>query len=236
MKWKSFVWGCAAVVGMLAVLQLLPVLFFLFLMASPSGDELLLTSVSPQGTYTLQAHRINPGATEPYSIRVFRVEGDRERRIYAVRGQSEAEIVWLSESVAAINGLLLGLSEGEVFEAYENQYFSVQLQVAAPDVQAVTIRMASGDVNWLSRAESAEGALCLRETYWRDDLAEHPIRMTVTVETADGASVTLPFCWTWTAQPFGGTYGFTLTGSAESGYNLETPGFACEVNAGEEVP
>lgn len=227
MKWKPFVWGCAAVVGMLAVLQLLPVLFFLFLMASPSGDELLLTSVSPQGTYTLQAHRINPGATEPYSIRVFRMEDEREKRIYAVRGQEEAEIVWLSERIAAINGLVLDLVEGETFEAYENQYFIVQLQVDAPDVQAVTIKLSSGGVAWFSRAEGAEGALCLRETYWRDDLAEHPIRMTVTAETAAGEQVTLPFSWTWTARPFGGTYGFTLTGSAAAGYVLEPSGFVC---------
>ena len=228
---KTLIYAVSVILGglgLLAVLQLLPGLMFLFLMATtPPGDELLLTTTSPQGTYTLAAHRINPGATEPYSIRVFRVEDEREKRIYAVRGQEEVDIVWLSECIAAINGLVLDLAEGETFEAYENQYFIVQLQVDAPDVQAVTTKLSSGDVDWFSRAESAEGTLCLRETYWRDDLAEHSIRMTVTAETAAGEHVTLPFSWTWTARPFGGTYGFTLTGSAAAGYVLEPSGFVC---------
>lgn len=221
--------------GLLALMQLLPALMFIFLMAGSSEDELLLTAASPQGTHTLEVHRLNPGATEPFSIRVFRVEEGRQKRIYMVRGQEEAEIVWLSENVAAIGGLVLDLAQGETFEAYENQYFCVRLQVDAPDVQAVTIRLTSSGAKWISRAERAEGALELTEVYWRDDLAENPIRMTVTAETADGVRVTLPLCWIWTARPFGGAYGFTLTGSAE-GYTLTPDWIACQTVPAEDAP
>ena len=82
----------------------LPMLAGLSMLAE-TEEELLFSSTSPEGTYALEAYRVNTAAIEPFYAKVSVVEGEKSRRIYYVRGQSDVEIVWQSDTVAQINGV-----------------------------------------------------------------------------------------------------------------------------------
>lgn len=200
------------------------------------GDELLLTSVSPGGSYCLEAHRINPGATEPYAIHVFRTEEGRHEQIYAVRGEDSAEIEWLTEDVVRINQVTLNLSENETFTANARAGFDVVIVLEAGDAaEIVTAVTLGGSARALQGVRNADGSplenserfthrlTMLQEIHWDDDLTRSPAGLTVTVTPADGVPVALTDSYEWTAA-LGGSYAFRLAGSSADGYAL-TPLF-----------
>lgn len=108
-----------ALILLAVVLQLsasrlrLPWLPFL---GADADDKLLLTSTSPNGAVTLTAYRIMEGATVADSIRVYRDFGPVTGCIYNAYREQEVTIVWLSDTVAEINGVALDLSEGETYD------------------------------------------------------------------------------------------------------------------------
>lgn len=240
--------GMLGIGGVLVLIQMLPVLIFIIAMAmTPPGDELLLTTTSPQEMYTLEVHQINPGATEPFTIRVLRTDAGRKERVYQVRGQEEAEIIWLSDTVAQINGVPVDVTSGAYFTANARGYFSVNVVVQSEDVCQVRMNVLMGreerktevgkavhggplDVDKHIRAE----LYVLQELHWDDDFDKKHAGLTVTVESASGQEITLPYLWEWTAKEYG-SYDFILTGSAEEGYTLTPDGVKCTVTQREDA-
>lgn len=203
------------------------------------GDELLLTSVSPGGTYTIEVHRINPGATDPFSIHCFRTDGGRKERIYTCRGEEEATLVWLTEDTVRINTVALNLAGGETYfgDLGRPESFTVEVAVKAEGVHRLEAEYALGR-NPLGR-QSVSGVKLPGETVrvfgqlsflfqhrmsvpLMEQLAEAPFGVVLTVDSRDGL-IRLPFLYEWPAE-WGRTYRFTLTRSPEAGYTL-TPDF-----------
>lgn len=248
--WKSvgiIVGGLAAVGGVLAAVVLLlelsvslPMLAGLSMLAE-TEDELLFSSTSPEGTYALEAYRVNTAAIEPFYAKVSVVEGEKSRMIYYVRGQSDVEIVWQSDTVAQINGVPVDVTSGECFKANARGYFDVHVSVKAKDVQWLEITVCMDGEERITRSRTGVQLVedidawglsprlnVLQELHWDDDLTRKKAGLLVTVRTADGQEITLPKLWEWTANEYG-DYTFTLTGSAKWGYTLKTEDADCTV-------
>lgn len=218
----------------------------LLLAANGDMDELLFTAESPGGTHTLEVYRVNPGATEPFYIRVDEVTSRKVRTVYNVRGQDEAEVIWLSEEVAQINGVPVDLTKGECFKADARGCFTVHVLVKAEDVRWMEMsvcmdrepRMTKHRTSVpLTDETDAWGITArlnvLQELHWDDDLTKKKAGLTVTVDTMDGQRIVLPYIWEWTAKGYG-NYDFILTGSVEDGYTLTSEDVKCTVTPVED--
>lgn len=203
-----------------------------FMLALGETDELLFTTTSPGGEYELEAVRENTPAIEPYYVKVNRVDGEERRMIYYVRGQDDAEILWLSDTIAEINGVPVDVTGDECFTANARGYFDVTVQVKAKDVQWLEITVSMGGEPRVTHSRTGvtlEDAVdvwgissrlnVLKELHWDDDLSQKKAGLTVTLRTVDGQEITLPYIREWTAVEYG-NYAFTLTGSARGGYTL----------------
>lgn len=244
-KKRNWLWDVLAIIGGLAgaggliiliggILLLcmsMPLLYGLSLLAE-TEDELLFTSTSPNSEYVLEANRVNTAAIEPFYVKVNLVDGGEKRLIYYVRGQSEAEIIWLSDTVAQINGVPVDIASGACFKANARCYFNVEVLVKAADVQWLEVTVCMGGEPRLTRsrngvalADPVDGwGLSLRlnvlqELHWDDDFATKKAGLLVAVTTAGGEQITLPYRYEWQAAEYG-LYQFTLTGSAAEGYVL----------------
>ena len=82
----------------------------------------LQTSVSPDGTYKLNAYRTEPGATTDFSIKVFLESGKKEKRIYDAYHEKSVDIKWLDNHRVCINGKTLDLSEKETYDWRKQAY------------------------------------------------------------------------------------------------------------------
>ena len=76
----------------------------------------LARSESPDGTYVLEAYRLEGGATVDYSIKVYLTRGKMKKLIYNEYHGYDAEIEWLSDSEAMINKKVLNIKEGEKYD------------------------------------------------------------------------------------------------------------------------
>ncbi len=243
--------GLLSVSGLLLVLRKIGMvalgLLFAGLLAAGESYDLLLTSTSPSGEYVLEALRENTPAIEPYYVEVNLLDGDEKRTVYYVRGQDNAEIIWLSDTVAQINGVPVDVTSGERFTANARGYFSVNVVVQSEDVCQVRMNVLMGREERKSEVGKAvHGGLLdidkriraelnvLRELHWDDDFDKKQAGLTVTVESANGQTFTLPYLWEWTAQVYG-SYDFILTGSAEEGYMLTPDGVECTITRMEDV-
>lgn len=227
--------GAAVLVSLLQ--YILPLI--VFLSVYEVGDELLVTSTSPGGTYTIEAHRINPGAWEPFSIQCFRTDGGKKERIYTCRGEEEAEIIWLTEDTVRINSVALNLAGGETYfgDLGKPEVFSVIVAVRGEDVYGLTAEYALGrqplgkqrvsGVKLPNETVRVFGQLTFHFQHRQaislmEQLAQEPFGIVLTVD-AKGGVTELPFLYEWPAE-WEHTYRFTLTGSPADGFTL-TPDF-----------
>lgn len=216
----------------------------LFLTAFEVGDEHLLTSASPTGAYVLEVHRINPGATEPFSIHVFRIDGEHSERIYAARGEDEAELVWLSGDTVRINTVALDLAARETYtgDLDDPEAVKVIIDVQAEGVSGFEMEYAIG--RQLLGGQSVAGVWDPGQAFRSGDtftfsfehrrdiplfesLRDGAFGVIPTVYTAGGA-LQLPFLYEWAAE-WEQTRRFTLTGSADSGFTLTPADAGCAV-------
>lgn len=240
--------GCC---GLMLVLRKIAMMvagvLFAMLLAFDVSYDLLLTSTSPSGEYVLEALRENTPAIEPYYVEVNLLEGDEKRTVYYVRGQSEAEIIWLSDTVAQINGVPVDVTSGDCFKANARGYFDVNVQVKAEDVRRLEVTVCMDGEPRLTKSRVGEAIMesedawalsarlnVLKELHWDDDLTKKKAGLMITVETASGERITLPYRWEWQAAVYG-KYPFTLTGSAERGYSLTPANTDCTLVSVENV-
>lgn len=83
---------------------------------SNSAETFLLSSLSPEGDYKLEAYKTEPGATVDFSIKVYIVNESDKDLIYNAYHEYQAEIIWISKSKVTINGKILDLSKGETYD------------------------------------------------------------------------------------------------------------------------
>ncbi len=78
----------------------------------PEG-KLIMSSLSPNGTYQVNAYLCDGGATVDQSIRaeVVTVSTGKARDIYWQYHAYDAEIHWISDEVVSVNGITLNVLE-----------------------------------------------------------------------------------------------------------------------------
>ncbi len=243
--------GLLGVSGLLLVLRKIGMvalgLLFAGLLAAGESYDLLLTSTSPSGEYVLEALRENTPAIEPFYVKVNLLDGDEKRTVYYVRGQDDAEIIWLSDTVAQINGVPVDVTSGECFKANARGYFDVMVQVKAKDVRWLEITVCMDGEPRVTRSRTSmpledpadtwglsPRLNVLKELHWDDDLSKKKAGLTVKLRTDNGQEIALPYMWEWTADVYG-DYAFTLTGSAAWGYTLTPDGVECSVTRMEDA-
>lgn len=90
--------------------------FYLFSGCSFVQEDLLLTTTSPNNTYTVEAYKANGGATVDFSIKVYLIDNKNKLLIYNKYHDYDADIKWIDNDIISINGITLDLSKGETYD------------------------------------------------------------------------------------------------------------------------
>ena len=83
---------------------------------SNNEETFLLSSVSPEGEYKLEAYKTEPGATVDFSIKVYIINESDKDLIYNAYHEYQVEIIWINRNTVSINGKNLDLSKGETYD------------------------------------------------------------------------------------------------------------------------
>lgn len=205
------------------------------LLFAETPDTFLLSSTSPGGI-TLEVWRENTNATEPFYLHVQRVtEGREPVVIYRTRGESEAEIEWLSDDTVRINGVALdATTDGYYYDDRRDPMeFTLGVTVEAEGVHGLLLEFFMDSQSIGSQCISRQPGMTqpfepgerLAPSFRKRDLhaGDTPVSdrfsFTCTVVTADGGTQPLPFLWEWDVSYDRGCE-FTLTGSAATGFTL----------------
>lgn len=94
--------------------------FYNMIVDEEKGETLLQTSVSPNGTYTIEAYRTEPGATVDYSIKVYLIGEDKKMLIYNAYHEFTVTIEWVSDEAVIINDRKLNIANGEKYDWQNN--------------------------------------------------------------------------------------------------------------------
>ena len=78
-----------------------------------SGQEVITTSDSPNGQYTITAYKNNGGATTGYAVlaNVVNHDNQKSRNFYWQDDCEDASIIWIDETTVEINGISLNIWE-----------------------------------------------------------------------------------------------------------------------------
>ena len=89
------------------------VYYFFFDIQHIKGQEKIAESVSPNGSYTVTAYLNNDGATVDYAViaTVTNNKTGRKKNIYWNCHCYDAEISWLNDRTAEINGIKLDVKK-----------------------------------------------------------------------------------------------------------------------------
>ncbi len=90
--------------------------FYLFSGCSFVQEDLLLTTTSPNNTYTVEAYKANGGATVDFSIKVYLIDNKNKLLIYNKYHDYDADIKWIDNDIISINAITLDLSKGETYD------------------------------------------------------------------------------------------------------------------------
>lgn len=80
-----------------------------------SSEEHIATSTSPNKIHTVEAYRLNGGATTAYSINVYLTDNNKKKLIYTKYREYKADINWIDDNIVTINEIMLDLSKNEVY-------------------------------------------------------------------------------------------------------------------------
>ena len=99
--------ACLAAAALLVLLTSCGTLGIPFI---PKG-ELILSSESPAGDYTLNMYLCNGGATVDFAIRgeLLNHKNNMEKNIYWGYHESDADVAWINETEVEINGRRLNI-------------------------------------------------------------------------------------------------------------------------------
>ena len=120
MKRPQVVFICIFLV--LAILVCVYLVFAIGLGASQTNNKetLLLSSTSPDGEYTVEAYRTEPGATVDFSVKVYLITLREKVLIYNAYHEYSAEIMWVDNETISINGKVLNLSQNDKYDWRQN--------------------------------------------------------------------------------------------------------------------
>lgn len=103
------------VVVLIVTLLIVIVSFFANFTSSHSKETFLLTSISPNGEFILNAYRNEPGATTDFSVKVYLKNGKSEKLIYDAYHEKDVDIIWIDDSIVQINGRELNIQKKEKY-------------------------------------------------------------------------------------------------------------------------
>ena len=97
---------------------LVPVIKMGFVQSNTSNtpETLLKSTTSPDGKYTLEAYKTEPGATVDFSIKVYMLTENDKELIYNAYHEYDADIIWVNDNQVSINNRILDLSKNETFD------------------------------------------------------------------------------------------------------------------------
>ena len=79
--------------------------------------ELLETTVSPDGGYTVNVYLVSDGgATVAHSVQAFVEQDSEEKLIYNVYKEHHSETHWINGSIVNINGIALDLAKYDTYD------------------------------------------------------------------------------------------------------------------------
>ena len=108
------------IIFILAIIFIFPYLLGHILLGGTSY-ELVIQSVSPNNKYTVNAYRVNSGATVDYSIEVYLMEDSKKiKKIYDCYHERNVDIYWINDYTICINNKILDLEKGEKFDWRKN--------------------------------------------------------------------------------------------------------------------
>lgn len=110
------------IVILLVISILVALLLILLNISAPAAEELILTTISPDSTYILEAYRTEPGATVDFSVKVYIIDGDKKKLIYNSYHEREADIIWITDDTVSINGKKLNLSQNDTYNWKDYAY------------------------------------------------------------------------------------------------------------------
>lgn len=118
MKRAIVIISAIVLIVLLVLLLRVYILPILRILNSQTNDKetLLMVSQSPDGKYSLEAYRTEPGATVDFSIRVYVVNDNKKSIIYDAYHEHEAEIIWVDNTTVSINGKTLDMSQGDKYD------------------------------------------------------------------------------------------------------------------------
>ena len=85
-----------------------------------SEESYLCTTVSPDDEYTLQAYKVEPGATVDFSVKVYLIDGNDKLLIYNAYHEYDVNIIWIGDNIVSINEKVLDLSKGQTYDWRKN--------------------------------------------------------------------------------------------------------------------
>ena len=91
----------------LGVVACVIVYHFFFSMNNLPSGELILSSESPNGKYTINLYLVNGGATTDYAVRGELCYGQKTKNIYWQYHEHRSNINWIGEYEVEINGVIL---------------------------------------------------------------------------------------------------------------------------------
>ena len=103
-------------VAIISVLIYLSPVLFITMSQAESQEVFLLSSQSPDGKYTLEAYRKEPGATIDFSIKVYLIKDKNKKLLYNAYHEYDAEIIWIDNETVSINGKALNLYAGDTYD------------------------------------------------------------------------------------------------------------------------
>lgn len=188
----------------------------------------------PEETHLLLVERINPGATEPYWVRASLVEVDEHRPVYYVRGEKDAEIVWLTEDIVSINGAEIDLTSGACYrdDARNPQQITISVLLNAADVYALSYEYSIGNTPLgggmitsnpkmtLPLPEGGTVSIDIPKRQLFRHEANGDLCLSFAVTLSDGSEITLPEGWTLPVI-YEENHALTLSGSSSEGYEVK---------------
>lgn len=110
------------IIGAIIAIVIVGVIVYKFIVpitilgSKSDSEELIATSISPNGSVSLEVYRDNGNATVDYSVKVYAEMNGKRKLVYNKYHQKQVDIVWLSDYIVEIGDIKLDLSKNQTYD------------------------------------------------------------------------------------------------------------------------